>query len=121
MGIFVTFKTDDLGSKSIAERYWKIDDKGEFLETVSQITNDTGLNTTKILKIVSSACEAVSDEDACDECGKKRAYTSRSDYLSCRTIGHWICADCRQSQFEAEQEKRRQQEEEKTALKRTLA
>jgi predicted transcriptional regulator len=110
--IDVQYKTDDPKRREIVERYFATDERGRFLEDVSEIASDHGMTWKQILSIVRSCSTALSTVHRCEICGRQKEFTSRQDIRENRTMGAYLCSrKCREKYRREEQDRRAVEEE----------
>ncbi|WP_223789939.1 hypothetical protein [Marinicella meishanensis] len=79
----------------LCQLYWGFDDEGEFKLSVKQISENFGISSAELLKIVKSNCCAFSTSVFCDCCGEAYVYANRSDYINQQKYnGNITCEDC---------------------------
>lgn len=95
--IDVQYETDDPKRHEIIKRYFATDERGRFLEDVSEIASDHGMTWKQILSIVRSCSTALSTVHRCKVCGKQKEFTSRQDIRENRTMETYLCSrKCRE-------------------------
>lgn len=101
--IELSFTTDDPEVRALCERYWRLDETGEFVGTVKAIASDAGLSSTELLQVVRSGCQATSADRSCARCGSGVEVTSRSDYKGRPRYRAELCAPCQEQEREERQ------------------
>jgi hypothetical protein len=101
--IELSFTTADPEVKALCERYWQLDETGEFVGTVKAIALDAGLSSSELLHLVRSGCQATSTDRSCGRCGTSVQVTSRSDYKSRPSYRAKLCASCQEEEREERQ------------------
>ena len=66
----------------ICNRYWQLDDAGEFVGTVNALASEYGLSEYQLRKLVNENSTARSRTIFCDRCGDTYIFTSRTDFRS---------------------------------------
>lgn len=89
----------------IARRYWALQPNADFEETVGAIGSDYGITVGQVLGIVRSACRVVSTVHQCVECGAKRAFTSRREFMEAKNREAYVCPACTGDADEAESDR----------------
>jgi hypothetical protein len=121
----------------MCQRYWQLDDEGNFVGTVQQIADDHGLSQYELRETVKAHCTARSTDSACERCGSPFIYTSRTDYQSPsfrrRSPHRQLCQDCdaevaeqrrleqERARAKREAELRRQQEDQRVVILNTFS
>ena len=101
--IDVEYKTDDPERREIVDRYLAMDDRGRFIEKVSEIASDYEITWKQVLSVVRSSSTIRSTVHWCEVCGSRKEFTSRKDIRENRAMDTYLCSrDCR--------EKKRQEE-----------
>jgi hypothetical protein len=104
--------TEDSAVAAMCQRYWQLDDEGNFVGTVQEIADDYGLSQYELREVVKANCVARSTDAGCEGCGDPFVFTSRTDYQSPsfrrrRSRHRNLCQSC---QAEADKERRLEQE-----------
>jgi hypothetical protein len=101
--IDVEYKTDDPERREIVDRYLAMDERGRFIERVSEIASDYDITWKQVLSVVRSSSTILSTVHWCEVCGSRKEFTSRKDIRENRAMDTYLCSrDCR--------EKKRQEE-----------
>jgi RNase P subunit RPR2 len=91
---------------AICSRYWQINEKGEFVETVTAIAKEYGVSINEITKRVQLNSRAYSKRLSCQHCGVKLFFENRSSYTAHKAQLNWACNECKEKQHEIESEKK---------------
>ncbi|WP_259053004.1 hypothetical protein [Salinibacter ruber] len=94
--IDVEYKTDDPERREIVDRYLAMDDRGRFIEKVSEIASDYEITWKQVLSVVRSSSTIRSTVHWCEVCGSRKEFTSRKDIRENRAMDTYLCSrDCR--------------------------
>lgn len=112
--IEIKYETDNPERREIVERYFDMDDRGRFLEDVTEIAADYGMTWKQVVSVVRSSSTALSTVHRCEVCGKRKEFTSRQDIRENRTTGIHLCSRvCREAERQRKEKKRPQADEER--------
>ncbi len=103
--IDVEFKTDDPERREIVDRYLAMDDRGRFIEKVSEIASDYEITWKQVLSVVRSSSTIRSTVHWCEVCGSRKEFNSRKDIRENRAMDTYLCSkDCRDKKKKREEE-----------------
>jgi len=96
--IDIHYETDDPKRRELVDRYFATNERGQFVENVTDIAADYGMTWKQVLAIVRSCCTALSSVHRCEVCDRRKEFTSRKDIRENRTMDTFTCARCRREQ-----------------------
>lgn len=117
----------------ICNRYWQLNEDGEFVGTVKTLATEYGLSEYELRKLVKKNSTARSKTLFCDHCGDPYIFNSRTDFHSPRANRYYdkigkVCKGCsdeleeiRRAEYEEVLEKRKAELLKQNERKRALA
>jgi len=100
--IEIHYETDDPEQRELVDRYFATDERGQFVENVTDIAADYGMTWKQVLSVVRSCCTALSGVHRCEVCNRRKEFTSRKDIRDNRTMDTYTCKRCRREQTQRE-------------------
>lgn len=111
--IDVTYETDDPERREIVDRYLAMDERGRFIEKVSEIASDYEITWKQVLSVVRSSSTILSTVHWCEVCENRKEFTSRKDIRENRAMDTYLCSkDCRDEKKRREEEKSSKEDQE---------